>query len=72
MHIIKFICIGNYMVGRTGLEPIIAVHTSQIIAFRNIVTVTIRPILVGVAGFEPAAHCSQSSCATKLRYTPNS
>ena len=32
------------MVGRVGLEPTIAVHTSQIIAFRNIVTVTIRPI----------------------------
>ena len=26
--------------------------------------------LVGVAGFEPAAHWSQTSCATKLRYTP--
>ena len=27
-------------------------------------------LLVGVAGFEPAAHWSQTSCATKLRYTP--
>ena len=26
--------------------------------------------VVGVAGFEPAAHWSQTSCATKLRYTP--
>ena len=26
--------------------------------------------MVGVTGFEPATHCSQSSCATKLRYTP--
>ena len=26
--------------------------------------------MVGVAGFEPAAHWSQTSCATKLRYTP--
>ncbi len=26
--------------------------------------------LVGVAGFEPATYCSQSSCATRLRYTP--
>ncbi len=26
--------------------------------------------LVGVKGFEPAAHWSQTSCATKLRYTP--
>ncbi len=25
---------------------------------------------VGVAGFEPAAPCSQSRCATRLRYTP--
>ena len=25
---------------------------------------------VGVAGFEPTAHWSQTSCATKLRYTP--
>ena len=28
--------------------------------------------LVGVAGFEPATYCSQSSCATRLRYTPAS
>ena len=27
--------------------------------------------MVGVTGFEPATHCSQSSCATKLRYTPS-
>lgn len=27
-------------------------------------------ILVGPAGFEPAAPCSQSRCATKLRYGP--
>ena len=27
-------------------------------------------VMVGVAGFEPAAHWSQTSCATKLRYTP--
>ena len=26
--------------------------------------------MVGVTGFEPAAPCSQSTCATKLRYTP--
>ena len=26
--------------------------------------------MVGVAGFEPAAHWSQTSCATKLRYSP--
>lgn len=26
--------------------------------------------MVGVAGFEPAAYWSQTSCATKLRYTP--
>ena len=25
---------------------------------------------VGVTGFEPATLCSQSRCATKLRYTP--
>jgi integrase len=25
---------------------------------------------VGVAGFEPATPCSQSRCATRLRYTP--
>ncbi len=31
-----------------------------------------RPLLlmVGVTGFEPATLCSQSRCATKLRYTP--
>ncbi len=26
--------------------------------------------MVGVAGFELATYCSQSSCATRLRYTP--
>lgn len=26
--------------------------------------------MVGVAGFEPATTCSQSKCATRLRYTP--
>ena len=26
--------------------------------------------MVGVKGFEPAAPCSQSTCATKLRHTP--
>ena len=26
--------------------------------------------LVGVKGFEPPAPCSQSTCATRLRYTP--
>ncbi|GEM_PF-2870308 len=26
--------------------------------------------MVGVDGFEPPTHCSQSSCATRLRYTP--
>ena len=26
---------------------------------------------VGVTGFEPATLCSQSRCATKLRYTPD-
>ncbi len=28
-------------------------------------------ILVGVEGFEPPTLCSQSRCATRLRYTPN-
>ena len=27
-------------------------------------------VLVGVKGFEPPAPCSQSTCATRLRYTP--
>ena len=27
--------------------------------------------LVGVEGFEPPTPCSQSKCATRLRYTPN-
>ena len=26
--------------------------------------------LVGMTGFEPATLCSQSRCATKLRYIP--
>ena len=28
------------------------------------------PEMVGVKGFEPPTPCSQSTCATKLRYTP--
>ena len=32
---------------------------------------TTGPHLVGVKGFEPPAPCSQSTCATGLRYTPN-
>ena len=31
---------------------------------------TKRSRVVGVTGLEPAAPCSQSTCATKLRYTP--
>ena len=31
---------------------------------------TKRSRMVGVTGFEPAAPCSQSTCATKLRHTP--
>ena len=31
---------------------------------------TKRSHVVGVTGLEPAAPCSQSTCATKLRYTP--
>ena len=27
--------------------------------------------MVGVVGFEPTTLCSQSRCATRLRYTPN-
>ena len=27
--------------------------------------------MVGTTGFEPATTCSQSRCATKLRYVPN-
>lgn len=27
--------------------------------------------MVGAAGFEPATSCSQSRCATGLRYAPN-
>lgn len=27
-------------------------------------------LLVGAAGFEPATPCSQSRCATRLRYAP--
>jgi hypothetical protein len=26
--------------------------------------------MVGATGFEPATPCSQSKCATKLRYAP--
>ncbi len=29
-----------------------------------------RRIVVGLAGFEPTTLCSQSRCATKLRYSP--
>ena len=46
--------------GPTGYEPVAL--TSELMAHSEKV--------VGVAGFEPAAHWSQTSCATKLRYTP--
>ena len=29
-----------------------------------------NPILVGAEGFEPPTPCSQSRCATRLRYAP--
>src|SRR5262249_2669980 len=35
---------------------------------RNVRNVLI--LLVGATGFEPAALCSQSRCATRLRYAP--
>ena len=35
---------------------------------RALYTVPLR--LVGVEGFEPPTSCSQSRCATRLRYTP--
>ena len=31
----------------------------------------IKRELVGVEGFEPPTPCSQSRCATRLRYTPH-
>ena len=49
--------------GPTGYEPVAL--TSELMAHLLYVKK-----LVGVAGFEPAAHWSQTSCATKLRYTP--
>jgi hypothetical protein len=36
-----------------------------------VATVGIGRNLVGVEGFEPPTPCSQSRCATKLRYTPS-
>ena len=33
---------------------------------------TNRQIMVGAEGFEPPTLCSQSRCATRLRYAPNS
>ncbi len=32
---------------------------------------TLRLIMIGVEGFEPPTPCSQSRCATRLRYTPS-
>ena len=33
--------------------------------------IELPPHVVGLTGFEPATLCSQSRCATKLRYSPN-
>ena len=33
-------------------------------------TIELRPHMVGTTGFEPAASCSQSRRATKLRHVP--
>ena len=51
--------------GPAGYEP--DALTTELMAH---VCYSILKIVVGVAGFEPAAHWSQTSCATKLRYTP--
>ena len=41
-------------------------------AFRGLVGLAVgRGVVVGEAGFEPAASCSQSRCAARLRYSPD-
>ena len=35
-------------------------------------TIELRPHMVGTTGFEPAASCSQSTRATRLRHVPTS
>ena len=37
---------------------------------REFCLLSLRKILVGETGFEPAAPCSQNRCATKLRHSP--
>ncbi len=58
------------MVGLSGLEPpasrLSGVRSNQL-SYKPISNIM---LMVGVAGFEPAALWSQTRCATKLRYTP--
>ena len=44
----------------------VMLHTSIVLIVRR----SSKPRLVGVEGFEPPTPCSQSRCATRLRYTP--
>ena len=62
------------MVGLDGLEPstsrLSGVRSNHLsykpMCFRSILNF----LIIGAAGFEPAALWSQTRCATKLRYAP--
>ena len=53
------------MVGLTGLEPV----TSRLSGVRSNHLSYRPPLMVEVEGLEPPAPWSQTTCATKLRYT---
>ena len=67
-------------------DQIIEAHAETVDALRPWIRVFLRSkqrvgqgiprpnciFMVGATGFEPATLCSQSRCATKLRYAPNS
>ena len=48
----------------TGVEPASSAWKAEVLPLNH------TRVVVGATGFEPATLCSQSRCATKLRYAP--
>ena len=55
-----------------GAEPRPTLHSRATPTRGHVRSVGASSVLVGAAGFEPATPCSQSRCATRLRYAPSS
>ena len=58
---------------RIRRQPTLATHQHETVEFVTCATYgsgSDKPKLVGAEGFEPPTPCSQSKCATRLRYAP--